>query len=69
MGKYPHMSNAYENGFDYQKWRDNVTYVDLLNVNWDVDYTNVPGFESDSERGAWFDAQRSKTLELQTNVS
>ena len=68
MSKYPHMSSAYENGFDYQKWRDNVTYIDLLNVNWDVDYTNVPGFESDSERGAWFDAQRSKTLELQTNV-
>lgn len=62
------MPNTYENGFDYQKWRDNATYIDLLNVNWDVDYTNVPGFESDSERGAWFDAQRSKTLELQTNV-
>ena len=68
MSKYPHMSNAYENGFNYEKWRGNVTYIDLLNVNWDVDYTNVPGFESDSERGAWFDAQRSKTLELQTNV-
>lgn len=62
------MSNAYENGFNYEKWRGNVTYVDLLNVNWDVDHTNVPGFESDSERGKWFDAQRSKTLELQTNV-
>lgn len=68
MSKYPHMSSAYENGFDYQKWRGNVTYIDLLNVNWDVDYTNVPGFESDSERSTWFDAQRSKTLELQTNV-
>ena len=68
MSKYPHMSNAYENGFNYEKWHGNVTYIDLLNVNWDVDYTNVPGFESDSERGAWFDAQRSKTLELQTNV-
>ena len=68
MSKYPHMSSAYENGFDYQKWRDNVTYIDLLNVNWDADYTNVPGFESDDERGKWFDAQRSKTLELQTNV-
>ena len=68
MGKYPHISSAYENGFNYEKWRDNVTYIDLLNVNWDADYTNVPGFESDSERGAWFDAQRSKTLELQTNV-
>lgn len=62
------MSNAYENGFNYGKWRDNVTYVDLLNVNWDVDYANVPGFESDDERGKWFDAQRSETLELQTNV-
>lgn len=68
MGKYPHMSNAYENGFNYEKWRDNVTYIDLLNVNWDVDYANVPGFESDSERDAWFDGRRSKTLELQTNV-
>ena len=68
MSKYPHMSSAYENGFDYQKWRGNVTYVDLLNVNWDVDYTNVPGFESDFERSQWFDSQRSKTLELQTNV-
>ena len=68
MSRYPHISGAYENGFDYQKWRDNVTYIDLLNVNWDVDYTNVPGFESDSERSQWFDAQRSKTLELQTNV-
>ena len=68
MGKYPHMSGAYENGFDYQKWRDNVTYIDLLNVNWDADYQNVPGFESDDERDKWFDAQRSKTLELQTNV-
>lgn len=68
MSKYPHMSSAYENGFDYQKWRDNVTYIDLLNVNWDADYTNVPGFESDDERGKWFDARRSKTLELQTNV-
>ena len=68
MSKYPHMSSAYENNFNYEKWRDNVTYIDLLNVNWDVDYTNVPGFESDSERSQWFDAQRSKTLELQTNV-
>ena len=68
MNKYPHMTNAYENDFDYRKWRDNVTYIDLLNVNWDVDYANVPGFESDAERGEWFDAQRSKTLELQTNV-
>lgn len=68
MSKYPHMSSSYENGFDYQKWRDNVTYIDLINVNWDVDYANVPGFESDDERGKWFDAQRSKTLELQTNV-
>lgn len=68
MSKYPHMSNAYENGFNYEKWRGNVTYIDMLNVNWDADYTNVPGFESDSERSAWFDAQRSKTLELQTNV-
>lgn len=68
MSKYPHMSNAYENGFNYEKWRGNVTYIDLLNVNWDADYTNVPGFESDSERGAWFDARRSETLELQTNV-
>lgn len=68
MSKYPHMSGAYENGFNYEKWRCNVTYIDLLNANWDADYTNVPGFESDSERGAWFDAQRSKTLELQTNV-
>lgn len=68
MGKYPHMSGAYENGFDHQKWRGNVTYIDLLNVNWDADYQNVPGFESDDERDEWFDAQRSKTLELQTNV-
>lgn len=68
MSKYPHMSSSYENGFDYQKWRDNVTYVDLLNVNWDVDYANVPGFESDDERSKWFDARRSETLELQTNV-
>ena len=68
MSKYPHMSGAYENGFNYEKWRNNVTYIDLLNVNWDVDYTNVPGFESDTERSAWFDAQRSETLELQTNV-
>lgn len=68
MSKYPHMSNAYENNFNYDKWRGNVTYVDLLNVNWDVDYTNVPGFESDAERSEWFNAQRSKTLELQTNV-
>ena len=68
MNSYPHMSNAYENGFDYQKWRDNVNYIDLLNVNWDADYQNVPGFESDDERDKWFDAQRFKTLELQTNV-
>ena len=68
MSKYPHMSGAYENGFNYEKWRDNVTYIDLLNVNWDVDYANVPGFESDDERSKWFDSQRSKTLELQTNV-
>lgn len=68
MSKYPHMSSAYENGFNYEKWHDNVTYIDLLNVNWDVDYANVPGFENDSERGKWFDDQRSKTLELQTNV-
>lgn len=68
MGKYPHMSGAYENRFDYQKWRNDATYIDLLNVNWDADYQNVPGFESDDERDKWFDAQRSKTLELQTNV-
>lgn len=68
MSKYPHMSSSYENGFNYEKWRGDVTYIDLLNVNWDIDYANVPGFESDSERGKWFDDRRSKTLELQTNV-
>lgn len=68
MGRYPHMSGTYENGFDYEKWRGSVTYIDLLNVNWDADYTNVPGFESDDARAEWFDSQRSETLELQTNV-
>lgn len=75
MKTFPHMGNegfpstrninvyAYENTFDYTRWQPNVK-LKLCNVPWCSTYENVPGFESDEERDAWFANVEGRTVEL-----
>lgn len=75
MPTFPHMGNPgfpgnngdvyrYENVVDYAKWKPE-TRVRLLNVNWDSGYANVPGFETEEVRDAWFEKQPSTVEVLQ----
>ncbi len=74
MRNFQHMGNPgfpdnngnvymYENNVDYSIWKP-TTVVKLLRVNWDSAYSNVPGFESDEERNAWFDKAQGDSIEL-----
>lgn len=74
MKTFQHMGNPgfpdnngnvymYENNVDYNVWKPQ-TIVKLCRVGWDSDYSNVPGFESDEERDAWFDALEGTSEEL-----
>ena len=78
MKNFPHMKNPefpqndgnvyqYENLYDYKFWVPN-TKLKLLNVNWDLNYDNAPGFESNSARESWF-AKQSGFSELLTIAS
>lgn len=75
MKTFPHMGNSgfpgtqnvnvysYENNFDYTRWQPNVK-LKLCNVPWCSSYENVPGFETDDERDAWFASVDGCTVEL-----
>ena len=55
---------AYENTFDYTRWRPG-TKIKLLNVTWDSE-RNAVKFVDDAQRDAWFDAQKCRSLTLES---
>ena len=55
---------AYENTFDYTRWRPG-TKIKLLNVTWDSE-RNAVKFENDAQRDAWFDSQKGRSLTLES---
>lgn len=74
MNVFPNMGNpgfpgdavdvyAYENTFDYTRWQPDVT-LKLCSVGWCSTYENVPGFETDDERDAWFDEIPGRVINL-----
>ena len=71
---FPHINTVntfkYQNDFDYSRWQGKVA-IKLLNVLWNSNYANVPGFNSDEERDEWFNNQEGliKTLETAFNIT
>ena len=72
--KFPHINTVdvwkYQNDFDYGRWQGKIS-IKLLNVLWNSNYADVPGFADDKERDAWFDAQEGliHTLESAFNIT
>lgn len=72
--KFPNVNNVdvwkFQNNFDYARWQGKVS-IKLMNVLWNSNYADVPGFENDTKRDAWFDEQEGliKTLESAFNVT
>ena len=79
---YPHMNDTnfpnidtvdvykFQNNFDYARWQGKIS-IKLLNVLWNSNYADVPGFVNDDERDSWFDKQEGliKTLESGFNIT
>lgn len=72
--KFPHINTVdvykFQNNFDYARWQGKVS-IKLLNVLWNSNYADVPGFENDAERDKWFDEQEGlvHTLESAFNIT
>lgn len=72
--KFPHLNNVdvwkFQNDFDYARWQGKVS-IKLLNVLWNSNYADVPGFETDVKRDEWFDSQEGliHTLESAFNIT
>lgn len=72
--KFPHLNTVdvwkFQNNFDYARWQGKVS-IKLLNVLWNSNYADVPGFVSDEERDEWFDKQQGliHTLESGFNIT
>lgn len=64
--EFPGIANvdvyAYENEFDYRRWDADVR-MRLYRVPWDGT-NDVPGFETDEARDAWFDSQAGHAVTL-----
>ena len=60
----------FQNDFDYARWQGKVS-IKLLNVLWNSNYADVPGFENDLIRDAWFTKQNGmvQTLESGFNIT
>ena len=71
---FPHLNTVdvykFQNDFDYARWNGKVS-IKLLNVLWNSNYADVPGFEDDAKRDEWFDAQTGmvQTLESGFNIT
>lgn len=71
---FPNLNNVnvykFQNDFDYARWQGKVS-IKLLNVLWNSNYADVPGFENDVERDKWFDVQKGmvQTLETAFNIT
>ena len=72
--QFPHINTVdvykYQNNFDYARWTGKIS-IKLLNVLWNSNYADVPGFESDEARDEWFDSQTGliQTLESAFNIT
>ena len=72
--KFPNVNNVdvwkFQNNFDYARWQGKVS-IKLLNVLWNSNYADVPGFANDVERDRWFDGQEGliHTLESAFNLT
>ena len=72
--KFPHLNTVdvykFQNDFDYARWQGKVS-IKLLNVLWNSNYADVPGFENDAKRDEWFDSQEGliHTLESAFNIT
>lgn len=72
--KFPHLNTVdvykFQNDFDYARWQGKVS-IKLLNVLWNSNYADVPGFENDVKRDEWFDSQEGliHTLESAFNIT
>ena len=72
--KFPNVNNVdvwkFQNNFDYARWQGKVS-IKLLNVLWNSNYADVPGFANDVERDRWFDSQEGliHTLESAFNLT
>lgn len=56
---------AYENTFDYSRFKPNAR-LKMCNVPWCGDYENVVKFDDDTARDAWFDALKGDVVNLDT---
>ena len=72
--KFPHINTVdvwkFQNDFDYARWQGKVS-IKLLNVLWNSNYADVPGFTNDTARDVWFDKQDGliHTLESAFNIT
>ena len=69
---FPHLNTVdvykFQNDFDYARWQGKVS-IKLLNVLWNSNYADVPGFESDEKRDEWFDAQTGMVQSLESGFN
>lgn len=67
--RFPDLQTAnvykYRNELDYDRYEVS-TKIKLLNVPWCGDYDNVPGFDSEEERDAWFETRHGISREMPT---
>ena len=70
--KFPHLNNVdvyhYQNVFDYSRWQGKVS-IKLLNVLWNSNYADVPGFANESERDVWFDSKEGVSTILESGFN
>ena len=69
---FPHLNTVdvykFQNDFDYARWQGKVS-IKLLNVLWNSNYADVPGFTSDKERDDWFDNQTGMVQSLESGFN
>ena len=79
MNRFPHLTDTsfpdagnvdvyrYKNTFDYKRWGENVK-IKVMQVPWDGLH-DVPNFETDEARDAWFDARAGETQTLTSAIN
>lgn len=79
MNRFPHLADTsfpdagnvdvyrYKNTFDYKRWGENVK-IKVMQVPWDGLH-DVPNFETDEARDAWFDARAGETQTLTSAIN
>lgn len=69
---FPHLDNVnvykHANVFDYSRWKGKVS-IKLVNVLWNSNYADVPGFDSEEERDKWFDNAQGTSVVLESGFN